>query len=281
MKARKIIFLLYMMLGLNAVASADGVKTAPEINISTEKYIPNPSSFDFAEGRYEYDVSWSGITAASAGLDIEHMEDSYKAVASARTYSGIDLLYKLRYRAESEVTESLTPVRTVINQTENSKVKTTEISFNPGRIHSVRTTKGKPSEIETFDSKNFTLDPFSAALLARGLDWSKGVTRSFDTYNGKTRYLITLTCEDVTSMKVNGEERKVWVIVPSVRNLNDETKNKKLRRAEIFVTADSQRELLQIKSEVFIGSVSIKLRSFTPKVSSVQMASLPKIEWTF
>ena len=40
--------------------------------------------------------------------------------------------------------------------------------------------------------------------------------------------------------------------------------DKKLREAFIYLTADREREVLQIISEVFIGSVKTKLESYVP-----------------
>lgn len=256
-------------------------RPASEISIRTESYKPESSKFEF--GSYEYEVSWEGIPAGRAHFELKPEGENYRMVATARSASGIDIFYKLRYRAEGLLTLSFTPIRTFITHKENSREKITDLTFNKdGSVKSVRTTKGKGTEVEEFNPDNFMLDPFSSAFLARSLSWKVGDSRSFDTFNGKTRYLITLRCESEKTMIVNGEERKVWVIVPEVQNLNDPTKNKKLRRAEIYVTADRYRDLLQIKSSVFIGNVYVKLKSFKPDYSSgVQMARNNPAEWVF
>ena len=56
-------------------------------------------------------------------------------------------------------------------------------------------------------------------------------------------------------MKVNGVDTPVWEIKPHVTKLTASKQNGKLRDATIYVTADSKREILQLKSEVFIGNV--------------------------
>lgn len=267
-----------------ALAEAPNYRPASEVKVSTPKYVPEKSEYNFQYGTYEYDVSWEGIPAATASISMTPDGNKFKMKAEARTAKGIDIFYKLRYQAEGLLGESFEPVHTLINHKENSKERITEISFDDktGVIHSSRTRKGKGTEVETFNPENDTLDPFSSAMLARSLSWKVGQSRSFDTYNGKTRYLITLTCEDEKEMVINGEKRLVSIVVPDVKNLNDETKNKKLRRAEIYVTADSARELLQIKSQVFIGNVYVRLKSFTPyQQPQVQIASSQKTEWVF
>lgn len=258
-------------------------RPASEISVQTEVYKPDFKNTRFEYGAYEYDVSWEGIPAGSAKFELKPEGDKYRMVASAKSASGIDIFYKLRYRAEGLLNYSYSPIRTFVTHKENSREKITDLSFNQdGTVKSIRTTKGKGTEVEEFNPNNFMLDPFSSAFLARSLSWNVGDQKTFDTFNGKTRYLITLTCESEQTMKVNGEDRKVWVIVPEVKNLNDPKKNRKLRRAEIYVTADKYREILQIKSSVFIGNVYVKLRSFKPDYSSgVQMARNNPEEWVF
>lgn len=253
-----------------ACAWAEEKLTADKVVISTPAYEPVDGEFEPSLGTYTYDVSWQGIPAAEAVVTVEHDGPIYRITARARTYSGIDIFYKLRYQAVGEISSTTyRPHKTSIVQKENSKEKFTDIAFEEdGDIRSTRGEKGKtPIEME-FNPQNCTLDPMSAAFLARSLDWRLNETKSFDTFNGKSRYLIQLTAKEKIIMKVNGEDRPVWVIEPAVRNLVNQAQSKKLRSAQIYVTADKAREILQIKSKVFIGTVTTALESFTPPASS-------------
>ena len=232
---------------------------------STPVYLPSPD-FDPPLGTYTYEVSWQGIPAASATITVERDGDKYRIGTKAKTFSGIDMFYKLRYRALGVIDgDSLTPIRTEIEHRENSRVKSTQIDYlSSGQIYSVHATAGRGATVKVLDTKNFTLDPFSASFLARGIEWTVGKTAHFDVFNGRSRYLISLTAESLQTIEADGVEREVFVIVPQVKNLDDDTTSKKLRRAEIFVTADSRREILKIKSSVFIGAVSTTLEHFEP-----------------
>ncbi|MCB0337900.1 MAG: hypothetical protein KDD62_16395, partial [Bdellovibrionales bacterium] len=59
----------------------------------------------------------------------------------------------------------------------------------------------------------------------------------------------------------------VWVISPTVKKVGAE-KNDKLREARIYLSSDARREILQITSEVFVGTVKTKLSSFQPSIRS-------------
>ena len=136
-----------------------------------------------------------------------------------------------------------------------------------GEIHSIYKKRGKIEKNVKFKTNNLTLDPFSLVFFARSLDWEKGATRVFDTYNGNNRYLITFTAVDKVKMDVNGQKKDVWVISPKVKKLVVKNPKKKLREAKIYITADESRDLLLIESEVFVGSLKTKLVSYTPPKS--------------
>ncbi len=252
-----------------------GPVDASEVKVVTPVYRPNPFSFRPQLGTYTYEASWEGIPAAQMKIQVAQNGLYYSIVTSAQTYSGIDLLYKLRYRAEGIISSvDYQPLKTTIDHKENSRIKNVEINFSEdGLIYGKREQKGKDTTEFRFKTNNFTLDPFAAAFIARGVDWKLGETHEFDTFNGKSRYLIQLTAVDKTTIRVNGSEREVWVISPVVKNLTDMAKSNKLRQAKIYVTADREREVLKLTSSVFIGSVATKLISFEPDLISSQASA--------
>ncbi|MEZ4754203.1 MAG: DUF3108 domain-containing protein [Bdellovibrionota bacterium] len=265
-------------------ASAQEDITADKVKISTPVYKPAFDEFTPALGEYKYVTSWQGIPAADLTVTVSRESDKYRVISLVKTYSGIDLFYKLRYRAEGLISAyTLLPERTLINQTENSRVKSTEIIFENGKIRSVYASRGSEPEVLNFDPGNFTLGPFSAAFLARSLRWEVGDVKEFDTYVGKARYLVKLTAKSKTKMELNGKKIPVWEIKPEVLKLTSAKQPGKLRDASIYVTADDKREILQIKSEVFIGNVYTELTEFTPfqRTGDTQLAKAKTQEIRF
>jgi hypothetical protein len=250
-------------------ARADDYIAPHLVKVSTPLYKAATGSFKPRMGTYEYTVSWQGIPAASCTLTVDEQGGKYVIEAAARTYSGVDLLYRLRYVATGTLeASSLQPVSLVINHDENSRHKNIDMRFDTtnGKITAVRS-KGPQDpdkKVASFESDNMTLDPIGAAFLARSLPWEVGQTRDLDVFNGKSRYFITLTAVEKTSIVYQGEMRKVIVITPRVRNLSTTKPRSKLREAFIYVTDDDQHEVLRIVSSVFIGSVTTELDSFVP-----------------
>ena len=258
---------LFSIIFFVAFSSTLADYSASEVNISTPRYEPAVEEFEPKLGTYRYRVSWQGISAAEAEIQVTRRGDAFQVTSSARTNSFIDVFYRLRYQASGLIgAKTLEPRLTTINQQENSRVKNITIKFLPdGQIRSERWSRSDEKEIEEFDPNNYTLDPFSAAFIARSLSWEVGDTKHFDTYSGRSRYLISLTAEDRIKMDINNQERNVLVISPRVEKLTDPDAENKLRKASIFVTDDQQREILEIQSEVFVGTVRTKLISYSPE----------------
>lgn len=271
MRLSRTLLLNFMLLsGLTFVSMrqvhADSLEP-DQVRITTPSYRCDHARFDPPLGVYTYEASWQGIPAAELNVSISRDEQHYSVVASAKTYSGIDLLYKLRYRAVGllSVTD-FKPIRTSIRQQENSKVKLTDIEFaDNGLIRAKREQIGKDDLVSVeFNPNNFTLDPFAAAFLARGFDWDSGETAELDAFNGKSRYLIQLTPVGKEMVEYKDEKRLAWVIEPRVSKLTDPEADKKLRSAKIYLSADKDRDVLKIVSSVFVGSVKTELESFRP-----------------
>ncbi len=250
-------------------ATADDYIAPDLVKVTTPLYRPADAKYKPRPGVYEYSVGWEGITAASCSLTIREDHGQFRIDAAARTYSGVDLLYKLRYEARGIIdSDSLSSISLSIDHKENSRHKTIEMRFEPtsGKIWADRQTGDLASSQKhvEFTPKNPTLDPIAAAFLARSLDWKVGDTRNFDVFNGKSRYFITLTAVDHKVIRYQGQERPVFVISPRVRNLTTTKPRSKLREAFIYVTDDDARDILRIESSVFIGSVSVDLESYSP-----------------
>jgi hypothetical protein len=269
-----VLFCSIILCGLDSVLADDYI--SPElVKITTPKYQPEDSSFNPRLGSYEYSVGWEGINAASCTLKIARQGDTYVVDAAARTYSGVDLLYKLRYEAVGIISaKDLTSINLDIDHRENSRQKKISIDFTPNlkSIHAVRS-KGEndpDKKVLSFTTDNFTLDPIAAVFLARSLKWKVGDSKQFDVFNGKSRYIISLTAVERKNINYQGEQRPVIVITPQVRNLTTTKPRSKLRQAFIYVSDDESRDVLRIESSVFIGRVITELDSFTPEDASTR-----------
>ena len=251
------------------------------VQVSTPTYQPDFQRFDPPLGTYTYGVFWQGIPAATATVTIDQDGPSFKISALAKTAQAIDLFYTLRYQAEGTLSAfDFQPEKTVIRNQEGSRIRNVDMSFlADGEVFVTRSqNNNKPATLLRFNPHNNMLDPFSAAFLARSLSWERGSHYEFDTFNGKSRYLIGLTVVDEATVTMNGHTSECWVVKPTVKNLTSAKSDSKLREARIYVTKDSRRDVLKIESEVFIGTVTTELEAFAPAHKpAVMMARLGPI----
>lgn len=250
------------------------------VKVSTKSYYPKHS--DFSVGEYVYRISWQGIPVASAKVNVDQPDSNgmWKVSAGAKTGDWISVLYSLSFDSESFFSrESFKPKLFTSRQTENQKKKVKEVSFLPGGLIQTKAFKdGKKDETISFQSKNQTLDPISAAFLARSLPIKVGSKKSFDVFNGKHRYLITFFVESKEKLKLNNKgEVECFSVRPEVVKLTDTEGEKRLRSARIWITADDKREVVKLESSVLIGSVKAELERFVPGKDQSQPVTLVKV----
>ena len=264
---------LTLIITFTMTAKADDYIAPDLVKVTTPLYKPKGASYKPRLGTYEYSVGWEGISAASCSVTVREKGGQYLIDAAARTYSGVDLLYKLRYEARGVLEGSdLSSVSLSIDHRENSRYKNIELAFEP-HSKSVSAIRQKglddpDKQSVSFTPNNPTIDPIGAAFLARTLEWQIGESKHFDVFNGRSRYFITLTAVKRTTINFQGAPRNVFVISPQVRNLTTTKPRSKLREAFIYITDDEQRDILRIESSVFIGMVTVEMDSFTPAVDT-------------
>ena len=271
--------LVILLLFAPLVASADYIEPSA-VKISTKKYIPKHS--DFSIGEYVYKISWQGIPVASAKVDVNQPESNgmWRVSAGAKTGEWISVFYSLRFDSESSFNrENFQPSVFKTKQIENSRKKAKEVKFMPGGFIKADAFKdGKKNETISFQSDNQTLDPISAAFLARSLPIKVGSKKSFDVFNGKHRFLITFTVDGKENLKLkNNKLVECFTVTPTVVKLTDTEGEKRLRSARIWITTDEKREVVKLESSVLIGSVKAELERFVPAKDQNQPVTLVKV----
>jgi len=272
MKKAILFLILAINFSLSHILSANADYISPgEVDIKTAAYRPQDTDFDL--GVYKYNVSWQGIPVAEAKVSVgEGSHSLLKVNASAETGDVISLFYKMKFNSESTFkSKSLEPIHFKSLQKENSREKMREVSFaSNGVIKTKYIKNGKQQAPTEFRSNNSTFDPISAAFLARSLPVEVGVTRSFDVFNGKHRYLIKFLVEALETIDFNGEQVKAFRVKPSVKKLTDTDGETRLKYARIWISADENRNVLKLESKVLVGKVSAILSSFKGVPSTPQ-----------
>lgn len=262
---------LFVLICPPTVARADYIHPG-NVHIKTASY--EPSAAEIPEGRYNYSIRWQGLPVAKSQIDIRSFTASgkkfYSVEAHAESGSVIDLFYRLRHQSESLFSAgTFQPSLFSTHQTENSKESMRQIYFNQtGDVEARVWKSGKPIQQIEFQSQNPVFDPISAAFLAKSLPIAVGADVSFDVFNGKHRYLISFHVDSIERIRYQDHYVKAFKVVPRVQKLTDSEGETRLNSAALWISADEQRNILRLESDVWVGSVSAELASFTPSPSA-------------
>lgn len=245
------------------------------VYVKTDSY-ENHTKLQLPLGAYKYDIAWQGISVASGDVVVKQRliegQKFFRVEANAKTADVIDWVYKLRHHSESLFeANSLKPLSFTTWQKENSHHSIRKVRFlDSGHIESRRWKDGEEGTNQFFATNNLTLDPLSAAFLARSLPIEVSSVHTFDVFNGKNRFLISFRVAGLESLSLgNGTTVRAYRIVPSVEKLTDSSKREpKLDSALIWLSADSHRDILKLESKVWVGSIIAQLIDFTPQSES-------------
>lgn len=283
--ARYIIVPLVLGVVLSAGSIHDAYAQAPGNNGNGTPVSLDPK-FKPRLGTYYYKFDYNNVSLGIASITISRDNDLYKVQVLAQTNDTIDRIYKIRYRGESllDTEPGVASIQTKTQQQVKSKEKDMTIQFNQGG--EIKTIEKKSENGGTVDfqvrrliPEKFTVDPFAATYLVRGLDWKVGLEEVFDVYGGKSQYELHLKCTHIQGVDVDGVKRPAYVIIPTLKKL-DESGNvveskKKPADTKIYLSADEFKDVLKIEATHTLGFFRATMDRFVPLVRQEQEAAVP------
>ncbi len=214
-------------------------------------------------GEAEYRVSWNGIPAAAATIDVRQDTDSgrplYRVEVAARTNWLVDLLWRFRAHALSSFTfDDLAPLGFRYDREENNKHVVTDVTFGPSPVEVTgRKYRGGDTAVMTLREANL-LDPITAIFHALVQSVQVGDARRYEIFTGEARYRVELDVTGEDTVSVAAGTYRAWRIEPKVWKLGTGA-DERLRRATIWVSQDGARIPVRIRTEVFVGAVNCDL----------------------
>ena len=215
--------------------------------------------------RLEYRVAWNGIPAADAIVAITPGEragqPSLDVETQARTNAFVDLFWSFRGTAKTTMlADDLTPVEFRYQRTMAGTPYLTWVDFdqqgNRARSVYLRGSKKKEFEVPAAD----VVDPITAVFRARLSGAGPGDVRQYEVFTGEKSYRIQLTVAAAEEIDVPAGRFRALRVVPEVWQMGEKAAlDTRLRGATIWVADDPLRTLLRIRSEVFVGAVSLDL----------------------
>jgi hypothetical protein len=218
--------------------------------------------------RAKYNFGWSGITAAAVDIHSSVTGDNRNVIeGSGRTIGFARALwrYDVNYRSIADA-DALRPIESKQIDTFRGKKITTNLSFNNNGVSRARidtSAGGAATKPKRFDFPDLH-DLQSVLLYVRSQPLKDRSTYRVVVYPATNAYVATVT---VTGREKISVRAGSYNAIKLDLQLNRVGKNlelephKKFRRATIWVSDDTDRILLRIEAQVFVGTVFAELQS--------------------
>jgi len=213
--------------------------------------------------RLEYRIAWNGIPAAGASVAITPRErdgrESVVVEATARTNRFVDLFWTFRGTVRATfLAEGLTPHQFVYDRHMNGTPYLTSVDFDPNRARSIYIRGARRRELQ-LDAAG-VVDPITAVFRARLSGAKPGDVLRYDVWTGEARYRVELAVHGPEQISVPAGRFSALRVVPTIWKVDSQpARDTRLRQATIWVANDPGRALLRIRSEIFIGAVTLDL----------------------
>jgi len=165
------------------------------------------------------------------------------------------------FRGTARVTllaDGLVPLHFVYDRHMNGTPYVTWIDFVDQRAHSVYIRGERRTELD-LDRAGF-IDPITAVFRARFSDAKPGDALHYDVWTGEARYRVDLAIRGLEQIEVPAGRFAALQVVPEVWKVGDTPElDTRLRAATVWVADDPAHTLLRIRSQIFVGAVTLDL----------------------
>ena len=250
---------LFAATATSSTAQSPPVTAAPQTVVATTA---KRAKVPFGAGeRLEYDVKFGSIRVGSAHMEVVSL-DNLRGRAVWHTafwVQGGNFLYRVNDVYESWMdAETLSSLRFVQELEEGGKEIERRYEIYPERAIFVQTSK-KPVKEEK--SVTQPLDDGSFLYFIRTIPLVVGQSYSFDRYFRPDRNPVRITVLRKEKVKVPAGTFDAIVVQPMIKTKGIFSEN---GHAEIWLSDDDRRIMLQLKSKLSFGSLNLYLKSYVP-----------------
>ena len=209
-----------------------------------------------------FQLKWSFIPAGEAVLEIlpiETIQDvtSYHFVMLAKTYPFIDLFYKVRDRIDAFTDTGMTHSILYKKQKKGKSKKNVVVTFNWEKQTTQYSNQGKKAKPISIKPGSF--DPLSVFYAFRLYNLKVGAKIQIPVTDGKKCVMGEATVVKREKITVANRTYDTYLVEPDLKHIGGVFEKSKKAKLEIWVTADTQRIPVKIKSKVIVGSFVAEL----------------------
>jgi hypothetical protein len=217
--------------------------------------------------RARYSFGWSGITAATGDARFTSSDNRNLLDASGRTIGFVRALWRfeVNHHAVADA-PTLRPIETKQIETTRGKTVTTNLAFNNAGV--LRSRTDNPAKVGAGKAKRFDFpnlfDLQAGALYLRSQSLADHSVYRIVVYPATNAYLATITVAGRERISVRAGSYnaiKLDLQLSRVGDRLDLQPHRKFRRATVWVSDDSDRVVLRVEAQIFVGTVFAELQS--------------------
>lgn len=235
---------------------ADLLAIVVALTTAAEPAVQVPVPFSIGE-RLEYDVKFGVLKVGSGRMEVMGIEEirGRQAWHTAFTVKGGTFFYKVNDRLESWIdTETFASLRHVQDLQEGKRDRERRFEIFPDRlVYTENDGEEKPTARDPLDDGSFL-------YFIRTVPLSVGQTYDFPRYFRPDRNPVRVRVLRKESVKVPAGRFDAIVIQPIIKSKGIFSEN---GQAEIWLSDDDRRIMLQMKSNLSFGTLNLFLKSYT------------------
>ena len=242
-------------------AAALGAKWEETVTASSPPSFPGPRPL-----HAKYGFGWSGFPGANADVRLtKPSRDRLQLDGTIHTIGLVRTLWKFdATQIASADAATLRPLETKQVENVRNKKTVTNLSFDASGVTSRETeTPGKGPKIRRFDSPH-VFDLCSALLYLRSQPLQDRSIQRIVVYPATSAYLATVTVlgrERLTGPAGTYNAIKLDLQLSKIGKNRELERHRKFRRGTVWLSDDSDRLLLKIQAQIFVGTVFAELQS--------------------
>lgn len=215
--------------------------------------------------RTTYRFGWSGLTAGTGDLHFTGPTDGrFQLEGTGKTIGLVRALWKLdaEHTAAADA-RALKPIEMEQTESYRKKKLVTHLTFSNSGVTRVRTEGPEGPKTKRYSFPNM-FDLHSAVLYLRSQPLKNGSVYRLVVYPATTPYLATITVVGHEKTLVHAgsyDAIKLDLKLSKIGKNMELEPHKKFRRGTIWVSNDSDRLLLRIEAQIFVGTVFAELQS--------------------
>ncbi len=224
------------------------------------------SAFGIPE-RLDYDLSWTGIKAGTASLEITKNGDGFRIVSTAESAAWVSVFYRVEDRVETFVERTADregPGRTKLYRVqlrEGRHRRHKEVAFDHDQ-KTARFVDFLGDEKKNFPISAASLDPLAGFYHLRGHDLAVGRSVYLDIFDSKKRWDVEVQILRRERLSTILGEIDTIVVKPLLKSEGIFSRKGDVL---IWLTDDSRKIPVKLQSKVAVGAVSATLTKITPR----------------